>query len=75
LLDGQQRLTTIFRYASNAFAVEGITFEQLEPDDRKRFLQTQIPSVEIEHRTEAPLTTAKMLELYERMNYGGTPHF
>lgn len=71
LLDGQQRLGALRDFAAGAFPIFGnIRFADLSlPDKRRRFYRVPFPSVEM---TAADETTLQ--EVYDRLNFGGTPH-
>lgn len=71
LLDGQQRLGALRDFAAGVFPVFGTTrFADLSlADKRRRFLRVPFPSVELSGTDEATLR-----EIYDRLNFGGTPH-
>lgn len=69
LIDGQQRLAAIEAYTEDAFPVFGAYWSEVDAVDQRRFRQTSfacgvIPVIE----------EAKLRELYDRLNFGGTPH-
>lgn len=71
LLDGQQRLGALRDFAAGEFAVFGCTrFADLSlSDKRRRFYRVSFPSIEMGATEEATLR-----EVYDRLNFGGTPH-
>lgn len=71
LLDGQQRLSALRAFAAGEFAVFGSTsFANLSlAERRRRFYRVSFPSIEIGATDDATLR-----EIYDRLNYGGTPH-
>ncbi|UJJ53112.1 DUF262 domain-containing protein [Rhodanobacter denitrificans] len=71
LLDGQQRLSALRAFAAGEFAVFGSTrFADLSlAERRRRFYRVSFPSIEMGATDEATLR-----EIYDRLNYGGTPH-
>jgi Protein of unknown function DUF262 len=74
LIDGQQRMTTIFKYVRDEFKVFGLLYSELHWRDFMRFGDTLMPTVVIVNKQHAILDEGKLLELYNRMNYGGTNH-
>ena len=71
LLDGQQRLGALRDFAAGDFPVFGTTrFADLSlADRRRRFYRVTFPSIEMGATDEATLR-----EVYDRLNFGGTPH-
>jgi hypothetical protein len=69
LIDGQQRLTALDRYWSDAFPVFGSFWSEVPENDRRRFGSTGFAAYEtnIVHELE-------LRRLYDKMNFGGTPH-
>jgi hypothetical protein len=72
LLDGQQRITAIRDFVAGEFAIfDGIRYPDMSLGDRrKRFDNVVFPCVVIEYTGDEQ----KLLELYRRLNYGGTAH-
>jgi len=69
LLDGQQRLAAIDAYVRSRFAVSGHYWRDLAPHERARFARTPFTRCEVSLWDEA-----RLRDLYDRMNFGGTPH-
>lgn len=70
IIDGQQRLRAIENFFSDKFSVFGLKWSQVDPIRQKRYLHhAQF------HAYETNLSDVDMLrELYDRLNFGGTPH-
>lgn len=71
LLDGQQRLRAIRSYLNGDFPVFGAAWPDLSDRDRRKFTRLMLPVLYI--RAD-DVTEAFLIDLYTRMNYGGTPH-
>lgn len=70
LLDGQQRVTAVLSYLADEFTVFGYRFSELtDADYRKWSMNVSFPCMETNINDEAEL-----LEVYDRLAYGGTPH-
>lgn len=70
LLDGQQRVTSIYEYMNDEFKVFGHLFSELtDVDHRKWDMGTSFPSLVTNIDDEAQLR-----DVYDRLAYGGTPH-
>jgi len=69
LIDGQQRLTAIRDYLDDVFPVFGAKYSELSERDHRRFYMITFAFAEIKESS-----LRRLEELYERMNYGGTPH-
>lgn len=69
LLDGQQRLAAIDAYLRGRFAVAGHYWQELAAHERARFGRTPFTRCEVSLWDED-----KLRDLYDRMNFGGTPH-
>lgn len=69
LLDGQQRLAAIEAYLDSRFAVSGHYWHQLAAHERARFARTPFTRCEVSVWDEA-----RLRDLYDRMNFGGTAH-
>jgi uncharacterized protein with ParB-like and HNH nuclease domain len=70
IIDGQQRLTTLGRYLNGDFSVFGFAFPELDVDERRHFRNSTI----LQTTTIQPKSEALLRELYNRLNFGGTPH-
>ena len=71
LIDGQQRIRTILEYVAGGFPVFGYRYTELPLIDRRAFdFGTIFPKSEIKHT----LSEAELRDIYNRLNYGGTPH-
>lgn len=69
LVDGQQRFFALDQYWNDAFPVFGHRWSDLPVIERRRFLSTPFASTELEVWDERILR-----EIYDRLNFGGTPH-
>lgn len=69
LIDGQQRLTALDHYWRNEFKVFGHYWDDLERIERRRFLNSSFGCAELKIYDEHQLRV-----LYDRLNFGGTPH-
>jgi hypothetical protein len=69
LIDGQQRLTAIQNYITDVFEVFGGHYSELEKPDQIRFRRTKFPSYAYRGKTERELR-----EMYDLLNFSGTPH-
>lgn len=69
LIDGQQRLHAFELYFHDAFAVFGHKWSELDVVEQRRFLRKPFPSSEVTIWDDLVLR-----ELYDRLNFGGTPH-
>lgn len=69
LIDGQQRITAIVEFVDGHFPVRGLRFSDVAPSDQSWFLNRPFHCLETELRDEGLL-----LEIYDRLAYGGTPH-
>lgn len=70
VIDGQQRLHAIENFFNDRFPVFGLRWSEVDPVRQKRFLHhAQF------HAYETEITNIDVLrELYDRLNFGGTPH-
>ena len=69
IIDGQQRLRAIDAYLSDAWPVFGYTWSSLPRHEQLRFGNLTFAQSIVHEGDEAIL-----LELYRRLNFGGTPH-
>lgn len=69
LIDGQQRLRALDAFFGDQFPVFGCFWSEVPMAEQRRFLMTPLDGYETEIADEAQLR-----ELYDRLNYGGTPH-
>lgn len=69
LIDGQQRLRALKAYVEDAFPVFGLRWSELAPLEIRRFKGIVFPMATVSIEDEARLRL-----LYDRLNYGGTPH-
>ncbi len=72
LLDGQQRISAIRDFVAGEFAVFGdVRYpEMCIADRRKRFDNLVFPCITLEYTDDEQ----KLLEMYRRLNFGGTAH-
>lgn len=71
LIDGQQRIAAIRDFMNNAFAVfDDVYFHSLSRAERMRFHRQPFPCVELDYTDDE----AVLIDLYDRLNFGGTPH-
>lgn len=72
LLDGQQRITAIQDFVDNKFRIFGDTYCQDMGTItlRRRFFNLAFPCVELAYSADENL----LKTLYNRLNFGGTPH-
>jgi len=74
IIDGQQRMRSLARYLANELTVFAGTpaehrFDDLERVQKRRFMGTGIGITILE-----AMDMASLAELYDRLNFGGTPH-
>lgn len=73
VLDGKQRLLTIFRFIENKFTVKGLFFKDLCEEDRKYILNFTIKYTRIAQMNSFGFVSKLFkLETYIKMNYLGT---
>lgn len=72
LLDGQQRLSSIRDFLSDALPIfDGLVYSSLDRSTAlKRFLRHPFPRFELDYTNDEQ----KLRCLYERLNFGGTAH-
>ncbi len=64
IVDGQQRMNSIFEYIKDEFQVEGKYFHELDPKDKEAFLKYQIPIIDLDINNEDP----EIVEIFKRLN-------
>jgi hypothetical protein len=69
LLDGLQRLTAIQKYYADAFKVFGFFWSELDKIDQCRFHNASLPCAHVSLKS-----LAELKEIYNALNFGGTPH-
>lgn len=69
LLDGLQRLTAIKKYICNEFKVFGYYWNELDRIEHCRF-----ENITFNRNTVQVDDDATLHEIYNRLNFGGTPH-
>ena len=69
LLDGQQRVTAIVEYMRGDFPVRDWRYSDLPAIERRHFERMGVAVIETRMSTEA-----ECRDIYERLDYGGTPH-
>lgn len=71
LIDGQQRITAIRDFLAGELVVFGdVRFSGMSNPDQRRFLRTPFPCHELDYCDDE----AVLIELYNRLNFGGTQH-
>lgn len=71
LIDGQQRISAIRDFVSGDLVVFGdVRFPELTKPEQMRFCRTSFPCIELDYCDNEDV----LLELYDRLNFGGTPH-
>lgn len=71
LLDGQQRISAIRDFLEDKLVVFGdVNFTSISRPEALRFMREQFPCFEIEYTSNEDV----LKELYDRLNFGGTPH-
>lgn len=71
LVDGQQRLTAFAQFLNDEFPVYNRYFSQFTEGQQKQFLDAPINLVLLD---VTAWHTYALLDLYDRLNYGGTVH-
>ncbi len=79
VLDGQQRLRTLQTFYAGQFTLEGVTarfeglsYHQLDAEDRRVLDNTFIHATIVKHEAESDATEEAVYQLFERLNTGGT---
>lgn len=71
LLDGQQRISALRDFLAGELVVFGdVRFPDLSAPDQLRFKRRPFPCHEVEYTDNEDA----LIELYDRLNFGGTPH-
>ncbi|MHC5194730.1 DUF262 domain-containing protein [Pseudomonas frederiksbergensis] len=72
LIDGQQRVAAIRDFLAGLFPVFGNVYWNMldRPTQIRRFLGVSFPHFELEYVADEQL----LKEIYDRLNFGGTPH-
>lgn len=71
LLDGQQRLCALRDFVQNGLVIfTDVTYAGLSLKEQRRFMNEGFPCFELEYTTNENA----LKELYDRLNFGGTPH-
>lgn len=69
IVDGQQRLTTIFKFLRDGFTYQGVYYSELSKENRARIehfvVQTYITKYD---------DVKDIIRLYHRLNWAGTQH-
>ena len=69
LIDGQQRFDALDEFWDDGFPVFGRLWSEVGTVDRRRFLNQTFPATQLAMTDEMELR-----RLYDRLNFGGTPH-
>ncbi|MGL5050168.1 MAG: DUF262 domain-containing protein [Fusobacteriaceae bacterium] len=72
ILDGLQRLTTLFRFIENEFEVDGFKFEELNREDSNMFINHEVRYTDIRKVDGTDLTKKQKIELFLEINELGT---
>lgn len=70
VIDGQQRIRAILAYVNSEFPVLGYRWSELPRVDKRRFEMITFNRACIRET----MSEAQLRDMYNRMNYGGTPH-
>ena len=71
LLDGQQRIAAFRDFSLDEFPVFGdVYFSGLTKPQERRFLRTNFSCYQLPYTDDEK----KLREIYDRLNFGGTPH-
>lgn len=71
LIDGQQRMTALRDFIAGELVVFGdVRFSEMSKPEQMRFCRTPFPCFELEYTDDEEA----LMELYDRLNFGGTPH-
>ncbi|MDD2383133.1 MAG: DUF262 domain-containing protein [Sulfurospirillaceae bacterium] len=64
IVDGQQRMTTIYRFCNDKFQVDGKFFSQLDNSTKEKFLKYQVPIIDLQIKHDDP----EIQEIFKRLN-------
>jgi uncharacterized protein with ParB-like and HNH nuclease domain len=64
IVDGQQRMNTIFEYVKGDFKVDNRFFEDLDIPEKETFLKYQIPIIDLDINSDAP----EIIDIFQRLN-------
>lgn len=71
LLDGQQRISALRDFLSGEMVIFGdVRFTEMSVPDQLRFKRRPFPCHELDYTDNEDT----LKELYDRLNFGGTPH-
>lgn len=71
LIDGQQRITALRDFIDGKLVIfNDVIFTKMDKPARLRFLNTPFPCFELDYCNDERV----LMDLYDRMNFGGTPH-
>jgi Protein of unknown function DUF262 len=71
LLDGQQRISALRDFVQNELTIfDDVQYSSLSEPERRRFLRKHFDCFELEYSNDED----RLMALYDRMNFGGTPH-
>lgn len=71
LIDGQQRITSLRDFLAGELVVFGdVRFTEMDRPAQMRFCRTPFPCFELDYCNDEDV----LMELYDRLNFGGTPH-
>jgi len=78
VIDGKQRLTTMFSFLDDEFpiCVDGVEyyFSTLPPDCQRQIAHYSLYSVDVHYSyDDAPISDDTMIDLFEEINWLGTP--
>lgn len=64
IVDGQQRMNSIFEYIRDKYQVDGKYFSELDSSIKERFLKYQIPIIDLDIDNDDP----RIIEIFQRLN-------
>lgn len=64
IVDGQQRMNSIFEFIGDKYKVDDLYFSDLTPQVKERFLKYQIPIIDLDIDNEDP----EIIEIFQRLN-------
>ncbi len=69
VLDGRQRLESIFMFISNEFTYEGRKFEEFNDEEKKKLLNFSIPIIQVYlDKTKENIFKQNIIEIFKRLN-------